>query len=79
MDCLQERKGRREGEMTGWSNQKHAGAEYKSCMDRVLKTLICNYRSHSPKLKQTEQLPVNLNSGEKNDSETKTGLEAKIL
>lgn len=44
-----------------------------------LKTLICNNRSHSSKLEQMEQLPVNLNSGEKNDSETKTGLEAKIL
>lgn len=44
-----------------------------------LKTLIWNNRSHSSKLEQIEQLPVNLNSGENNDSETKTGLEAKIL
>lgn len=44
-----------------------------------LKTLIHNNESctHSSKLEQTEQLPFNGNAGEKNDPETKTGLEAK--
>lgn len=36
MDYLQERKERKEGEKTGWSNQKHAGAEYKSWRDGVV-------------------------------------------
>lgn len=45
-----------------------------------LKTLIHNNGccTHSSKLEQTEQLPFNINAGEKNHPETKTGLEAKI-
>lgn len=71
-----ERKGKRQGDQI--RNMLVLNINL-SGMGFWLKTLICNNRPHRAKLKKTEQLPVNLNSGERNCSETKTGLEAKIL